>query len=217
MRRRYLDAMSLVQKYGKSDIFLTMTCNPAWKEIQCNLKYHEKPQDRPDLLARPQFKLLNPDSYDKVVCAELPDRLHEDSYPYYRRRDDGKKVKVRRFTLDNRWVVPYNPYLLALFDCHMNVEICSTIKLVKYLYKYVFKGHDQVSFRIMTDDSATDTDEIKEFQKGRYISPPEAFWRIYEFRLNEMTPSVYTLQVHLPNQQLVSFRKLRFVAVVSKS
>ncbi|XP_071912262.1 uncharacterized protein [Coffea arabica] len=59
----------------------------------------------------------------------------------------------------------------------------------------------------MTDDSATDTDEIKEFQKGRYISPPEAFWRIYEFRLNEMTLSVYTLQVHLPNQRLVSFPK----------
>ncbi|XP_027169229.1 uncharacterized protein LOC113768927 [Coffea eugenioides] len=59
----------------------------------------------------------------------------------------------------------------------------------------------------MTDDSATDTDEIKEFRKGRYISPPEAFWLIYEFRLNEMTPSVYTLQVHLPNQQLVSFPK----------
>ncbi|XP_027174256.1 uncharacterized protein LOC113773851 [Coffea eugenioides] len=300
MRRRYLDVMALIQKYGKPDIFLTMTCNPAWKEIQCNLKYHEKPQDRPDFLARvfrakfemvkhellnkqifgevaacvyviefqkrgfshahlllilkSQFKLLNPESYDKVVCTELPDRLQyphlyslvvkhmihgpcgdmdksypcmkdgscknhypknfcphtthgEDSYPYYRRKDDGKKVKVRRFTLDNRWLVPYNPYLLALFDCHMNVEICSTIKLVKYLYKYVFKGHDLVCFRIMADDSATDTDEIKEFQKGRYISPPEAFWLIYEFRLNEMTPSVYTLQVHLPNQQLVSFPK----------
>nr|XP_027067565.1 uncharacterized protein LOC113693193 [Coffea arabica] len=45
MRRRYLDAMALVQKYGKPDIFITMTCNPAWKEIQENLKYHEKPQD----------------------------------------------------------------------------------------------------------------------------------------------------------------------------
>nr|XP_027072002.1 uncharacterized protein LOC113696819 [Coffea arabica] len=143
--------------------------------------------------------------YPKNLC---PHTTHgEDSYPYYRRRDDGKKVRIRIFTLDNRWVVPYNPYLLALFDCHMNVEICSTIKLVKYLYKYVFKGHDLVCFRIMADDSATDTDEIKEFQKGRYISPPEAFWRIYEFRLNEMTPSVYTLQVHLPNQQLVSFPK----------
>ena len=34
MRRRYLDAMTLVQRYGKPDIFLTMTCNPMWKEIQ---------------------------------------------------------------------------------------------------------------------------------------------------------------------------------------
>ncbi|XP_027171825.1 uncharacterized protein LOC113771446 [Coffea eugenioides] len=300
MRRSYLDAMALVQKYGKPDIFLTMTCNPAWKEIQENLKYHEKPQDRPDLLARvfrakfemlkaeilnkqifgevaacvyviefqkrgfphahlllilkPGHKLLNPESYDKIVCAELPDKdqyphlyslvvkhmIHgpcgamdkscpcmrdgacknhypksfcaqtthgEDTYPYYRRRDDGKKVKVRRFTLDNRWVVPYNPYLLALFDCHINVEICSTLKLVKYLYKYVFKGHDQVSFKIISCGSADDIDEIKDFQKGRWVSPPEAFWRIYEFRLNEMNPAIYTLQVHLPDQQFVSFDK----------
>ncbi|XP_027124286.1 uncharacterized protein [Coffea arabica] len=272
MRRRYLDAMALVQKYGKPDIYLTMTCNPACKEIQDNLKYHEKPQDRPNLLARifrakfemlkseilnkqifGESKLLNPE-YDKVVCAELPDRaryphlynlvvkhmIHgpcesmdktcpcmrdgtckshypkdfcpytthvEDGYSHYRKRDDGRKIKVRRFTLDNRWVVPYNPYLLALFDCHINVEICSTIKLVKYLYKYVFKGHDLVSFKVVTDGGPPDIDEINEFQKGRYISPPETFWRIYEFHLNEMIPSVYTLQVHLPNQQFVSFDK----------
>jgi hypothetical protein len=28
MRRRYMDAMALVQKFGKLDIFLTMKCNP---------------------------------------------------------------------------------------------------------------------------------------------------------------------------------------------
>jgi hypothetical protein len=28
MRHRYMDAMALVRKYGKPDIFLTMTCNP---------------------------------------------------------------------------------------------------------------------------------------------------------------------------------------------
>jgi hypothetical protein len=28
MRRRYLDAMALVRRFGKPDIFLTMTCNP---------------------------------------------------------------------------------------------------------------------------------------------------------------------------------------------
>ena len=34
MRRRYMDAMALVRKYGKPDIFLTMTCNPNWDENQ---------------------------------------------------------------------------------------------------------------------------------------------------------------------------------------
>ena len=207
MRRRYLDAMALVQKYGKPDIFLTMTCNPMWKEIQDCLQFKEKAQDRPDLLSRvfrakfemlkaelldrkifgevaacvyviefqkrgfphahlllilkPQFKLLNPESYDRIVSAELPDpkqfphlyslvlkhMVHgpygdmgknspcmkggscknhypknfcehtthaEDSYPYYRRRDDGSKITVRRFELDNRWIIPYNPYLFSL-------------------------------------------------------------------------------------------------------
>ena len=37
MRRRYMDAMALVRKYGKPDIFLTMTCNPNWDEIKSEL------------------------------------------------------------------------------------------------------------------------------------------------------------------------------------
>ena len=64
-----------------------------------------------------------------------------------------------------------------------------------------------MSFKIISCESPNDTDEIKDFQKGRWVSPPEAFWRIYEFKLNEMTPAVYTLQVHLPDQQFVSFDK----------
>ena len=61
----------------------------------------------------------------------------KNSYPKYRRRDDGKKIVVRGATLDNRWVVPYNSYLVAKFDCHINVEICSTIKAVIYIYIYI--------------------------------------------------------------------------------
>lgn len=59
----------------------------------------------------------------------------KDSYPVYRRRDDGRQSKVRRQMLDKRWVVPYNPYLLRMFNCHINVKVCSSIKAVKYLYK----------------------------------------------------------------------------------
>nr|XP_027076087.1 uncharacterized protein LOC113699936 [Coffea arabica] len=139
------------------------------------------------LILKPEYKLLSPEAYDRIVSAEIPDpdsqkylyslvvrhmmhgpcgqlkpdnvcmkngfcknhfpkdycdfTIHsEDSYPHYRRRRNGPTVRVRKQLLDNRWVVPYNPYLLALFDCHMNVEVCSTVKLVKYLYKYVYKA-----------------------------------------------------------------------------
>lgn len=37
----------------------------------------------------------------------------ESSYPKYRRRNDGERVNVRKHFLDNRWVVPYDLYLLA--------------------------------------------------------------------------------------------------------
>uniref|UniRef100_A0A804PCF2 ATP-dependent DNA helicase n=1 Tax=Zea mays TaxID=4577 RepID=A0A804PCF2_MAIZE len=52
MRRRYMDAMALVRKFGKPDIFLTMTCNPNWDEIRTELLPGQTPQDRPDLVVR---------------------------------------------------------------------------------------------------------------------------------------------------------------------
>uniref|UniRef100_K4A156 ATP-dependent DNA helicase n=1 Tax=Setaria italica TaxID=4555 RepID=K4A156_SETIT len=52
MRRRYMDAMTLVRKFGKLDIFLTMTCNPNWDEIKNELYPGQSPQDHPDLVSR---------------------------------------------------------------------------------------------------------------------------------------------------------------------
>jgi uncharacterized protein (DUF2164 family) len=50
MRRRYMDAMALVRRFGKLDIFLTMTCNPKWDEITCELYPGQTPQDHLDLI-----------------------------------------------------------------------------------------------------------------------------------------------------------------------
>ncbi|XP_027088739.1 uncharacterized protein [Coffea arabica] len=261
MRRRYLDAMSLVQKYGKPDIFLTMTCNPAWKEIQDNLKDHEKPQDRPDLLARvfrakfellkseilnkqifgevaayvyviefqkrgfphahlllilkPEYKLLNLESYDRVVCAEIPDRSkHPHLYSLVvKHMIHGPYGDLDRTCpcMKDGYCKYHYPKSFCAQTTHAedsypqyrrrDDEICSTVKLVKYMYKNVFKGHDSVSFRIVSYHTPDDTDEIREFQQGRWISPLEAFWCIFEFRLSEISPAVYTLQIHLPEQQ----------------
>jgi hypothetical protein len=47
-----MDAMALVRKYGKPDIFLTMTCNPNWDGIKNELYLGQCMQDHLDLVAR---------------------------------------------------------------------------------------------------------------------------------------------------------------------
>lgn len=39
------------------------------------------------------------------------------------------------------------------------------------------------------------------------LHPPEVMWRIYGFVLGEIYPTVMSLQLHLEDQQLNSFRK----------
>ena len=65
-----------------------------------------------------------------------------DGYPAYRRRNNGESVEVGRYRVDNRYVVPYNKYLLKKYQAHINLEVCSSVKSVKYIFKYVYKGHD---------------------------------------------------------------------------
>ncbi|GAA0187539.1 hypothetical protein LIER_34827 [Lithospermum erythrorhizon] len=127
------------------------------------------------------------------------------SYPIYRRQNDGHMVMVRGHLVDNRWVIPYNPVLLVEFDCHFNVEICCDIRVMKYLYKYVYKGHDKIAFQITPEREGQGNDEIRNFQTARWVSPVEVVWRLYGFPLNGMYPSVIQLPIHLPN-----FHRIRF-------
>ena len=233
MNSRYQDAMAIVRSAGKPDLFITMTCNPKWPEIQAELNPLMKAEDRHDLTARVfrgyldgmlndllkdgvmgrrvanthviEFQkrglphahiliMLHPDDkprdgedLDDYICAELPTEagplrdavtefmLHgecgatnpkapcmdEDgtrctkhfpkefapatlwdehaTHPTYRRRSPeagGARFMHKGRIVDNRWVVPYNPYLLLKYQCHINVEHCNTVRACKYLFKY---------------------------------------------------------------------------------
>mgnify|MGYP004715271773 FL=1 len=52
IRRRYVDAVALVQKFGKPDLFITITCNPSWPEVKKHMFPTDEGHTRPDLLAR---------------------------------------------------------------------------------------------------------------------------------------------------------------------
>ncbi|WMV44713.1 hypothetical protein MTR67_038098 [Solanum verrucosum] len=61
MRRRYMDAIALVQRFGKPDIFLTITCNPSWLEIEEKLIATDEVQNRPDLENQVQATIFSTD------------------------------------------------------------------------------------------------------------------------------------------------------------
>ena len=70
---------------------------------------------------------------------------------------------------------------------------------------YIFKGRDKVFVYIAQDDEDNIIDEIKKFQDARWIFLQEAIWRIFQFELNEMSPPVINLQLHLSNKQAVYY------------
>ena len=106
------------------------------------------------------------------------------------------------YKVDNRWVVPYNPFLLRALGVHCNVEICMSIKAIKYVIKYVHKGNDQSSYAVTEN---RERDEISEYQSARYVSASEALWRIFNFPIHNRHPAVTSLPVHLPDQQSVYY------------
>lgn len=254
MRERYHDAMAIVAKHGKPDLFITMTCNPNWSEIKDNLWPGQQPSDRPDLVCRifniklkalleditkngvfgiviafvytiefqkrglPHahmlFILHNADKIDtaekidRYICAEIPQpllepKLHQivvqtmihgpcgilnptapcmkngectkkfpkqftkhtitdvNGYPLYRRRE-GVQVQVRNFPADNRFVVPYNKFLTHKYNCHINVESSQSVKAIKYIFKYIYKGYDKAAVEFQGGADLIH-DEIKQF------------------------------------------------------
>ncbi|KAL6584876.1 hypothetical protein OROMI_004165 [Orobanche minor] len=84
-------------------------------------------------------------------------------------------------------------------------KICSDIKLVKYLYKYVCKGTDKIKYSVVRDPIGDSVDEIKDFQTARWLCATESLWRIYGFALNGIHPPVLQLHVHLEDKQPVWF------------
>ncbi|KAH9072642.1 hypothetical protein Ae201684P_015717 [Aphanomyces euteiches] len=288
MRQRYLDAMAIVRKYGRPDLFITVTCNPKWVEIDRELElakedygFKRPPSDRPDLLTRIfRLKLLAIETMltkeilgrqgahvrsvefqkrglphahilvifsgddkikttadiDSIISAEIPDkeknpRLHKivttcmihkcsdrclengkckknfpkaycdetsigsDGYPLYRRRRSSAE---RPSEYTNQYVILYCPTLSAMFDCHINVEACTSISAVKYLYKYIFKGSGRSNFQL----ESSELDEIKQYQDARYVSCCEALTRIFSFDMFNRSHAVENLEIHLEGEQV---------------
>ncbi len=117
-----------------------------------------------------------------------------------------RTILVHGVELDNRRVVPHNVYLSTKYDAHINVKVCNNIRVVKYLFKYIYKRHDRATIEISRqNDNAIEgnvvkANEIKKYLNCHYVSVSKATWRIFKFDMHERFPTVKHLQYHLPNQ-----------------
>ena len=134
-------------------------------------------------------------------------RFGEGGYPQYAHQNNGRVfVNHAGYTYTNCDVVPHNPYLSAKYDCHINVEVCASIKAVKYIHKYIYKGPDMGTVRIGQGGGET-LNEVEQYLNARYIGPVEACWRLFEFAMHLELPSVYRLPIHLEDEQQVIWRE----------
>ena len=180
-----------------------------------SLMSSEFPEDNPELLELiKKFMIHGPcgDQNKKSPCMEngkctkgFPKPFNkrttitEDSYAKTRHLNTGQIIRTGprdKYRVDNTWVVCHSKYLIWKYRCHINVESIASVKAVKYIYKYVYKGHDRTTMQF-----GAAHDEIKHYLDARYVSSCEATWRLYFFEVQDHEPSVLRLAVHLPQQQ----------------
>ncbi|XP_074357752.1 uncharacterized protein LOC141697344 [Apium graveolens] len=269
MSQYFKDSLAICRAIGHPSLFLTMTCNSKWPEIQEMLKLlpNVDPVDASNIVSR-VFKLkldqlldlikkknyfgkcIGDKNYDPIAyeavknymmhgpCGKdlytspcmvkgkcmrhFPKRFNGNTYfddcgfPVYWRRNTGRVINKKGINLDNQYVVPYNRDLLLRFQCHINLEICNSSRLLKYLFKYCLKGHDTATMLLkkksnksgseQTARSVKNLDEVNNFLNGRYVCASEASWRIFGFDIHHHSPSVECLPIHFPGQKYLNFQ-----------
>lgn len=142
-----------------------------------------------------------PPPYDaEMVVSVQVDKTHSKTY-----RVGPQGVFLNRRWVDNTWVVPYNPALTLKYNAHINVELCASVKSVKYIYKYVYKGGDRTIAGV-TEEGDED-DEITTYVAARYLGSCEAAWCIFDLGMSDRHPSVMHLAVHEPDGECVMYTR----------
>ena len=79
------------------------------------------------------------------------------------------------------------------------MENGNTVSAVKYLYRYVYKGHDSAVVEFKSGGETADTadskctDEISNYLEGQSVSATEACYHIFSFDLHANLPHVLRL------------------------
>ena len=179
---------------------------PVLRDLVLTFMIHNQCADDPNMSCRRREnrgRFFFPKAFQEETAY-----FGENRSPVYRRQNPP--VIVRGMSVDNRYGVPYNPTLIMLMKCHINVEVQNPGMGVGYLYKYLHKGvdHETVAFNVAEDGRAilVSHDEVTSYQQGRYISSSDAYWNLACFPKYQNS-HVFRLPIHLPGGQTILFEE----------
>ena len=82
--------------------------------------------------------------------------MKDDGYPEYAQPDNGhtiqKVVNKNAEVYTNEQVIPHPWELIVEFNSHINLEVCASIKSIKYVHKYIYKGPDHATLQTQGHD-----------------------------------------------------------------
>ena len=87
--------------------------------------------------------------------------------------------------------------VIIRFNCHINIEFCTSPKAAKYLYKYVTKGNDRAMVTTVNEGDNQPVDEIGNYEDLRSVGSSEAVWHLMSYPITDRSPPVMALRVHL--------------------
>ncbi|KAL3125241.1 hypothetical protein niasHT_005847 [Heterodera trifolii] len=144
--------------------------------------------------------------YQRIPArGRVPERQHAAcGQTHYKKRKGGRSALL----LDDSRVIPYNPYLLLKYGCHVNIEYVFGQKACKYIFKYLLKGFEKAYVQVAQPrgggskrsgedgEQMFDYDEIAATFKVRYMTAMEAFLRLNSYKIVGTSHQIYTLSVH---------------------
>jgi len=119
---------------------------------------------------------------------------------YY--KSEQLRYVYRCITPEDRWVVPYHPETLLIWDAHMNAQYVTSRGLGKYLTKYVVKPEPTHVFNV------ADGDKYREHVIARRLGSMECMFLLLGEKICNSSITVKYLTTEMPDMRSRAIRPI---------
>ncbi|CAC5411251.1 unnamed protein product [Mytilus coruscus] len=202
--------MHMDRRWANDKFYLFFAFDRNMKQRFCLIQKYQPYQISIERISQQQMKLgklkrFIYDKYGHVLPASVTKGLATNQckygFPYSLRDDDGYaadnlRYEYKRLNPQDSRVVSYNPYILYMWDAHINVQHVTRSGLEKYLVKYVAKV--EPTFGLTVKDN-----HVSSYFETRIVGAPEAAAAVMSHHFVSSTRQVIFIDTNLKSERRV--------------